>query len=192
MFQWHCFIVYAGPEDVKMLMATTIAEMELTDHHKASLLEGEVLGPLLQLVSHGDIQMKKGAVRALQNLSSVPKNGLKMIKEGAVGPLLDLLLRHSSSSSSLREQAATTVMHLAESTVSQESSQTPVSLLESNEDTIMLFSFINLTGPDVQQRILQTFNALCQSPSGRNIKTMLIQVSLMWKRVLCLCMCSMS
>ncbi|XP_031283456.1 U-box domain-containing protein 44-like [Pistacia vera] len=166
-----------GPEDVKMLMATTLAEMELTDHHKTSLLEGEVLGPLLQLVSHGDIQMKKGAVRALRNLSSVPKNGLKMIKEGAVGPLLDLLLRHSSSSSSLREHAAATIMHLAVSTMSQESSQTPVSLLESNEDTFMLFSLINLTGPDVQQRILQTFNALCQSPSARNIKTMLIQCS---------------
>lgn len=177
MFQWHCFIVCAGPEDVKMLMSTTLAEMELTDHHKASLLEGEVLGPLLRLVSDGDIQMKKEAVRALRNLSSVPKNGLKMIKEGAVGPLLDLLFRHSSSSSSLREQAAATIMHLAESTMFQESSQTSVSLLESKEDTFMLFSLINLTGPDVKQMILRTFNALCQSPSARNIKTMLIQVS---------------
>lgn len=72
-----------------MRMATTLAEMELTDHHKASLLEGNVLGPLLHLVSRGDIQMKKVAVKALRNLSSVPQNGLQMIKEGAVGPLVD-------------------------------------------------------------------------------------------------------
>ncbi|KAL5792189.1 hypothetical protein ACOSP7_000783 [Xanthoceras sorbifolium] len=165
----------AGPEDVKMIMATTLAEMELTDHHKESLLEGGVLGPLLHLVSHGDIEMKNVAVKALRNLSSVPKNGLQMIKEGAARPLFDLLLHHSLSSSSLREQAAATIMHLALSTVSQEASETPVSLLESQDEILMLFSLINLTGPDVQQRILQTFNALCQSPSAKNIKSKLIQ-----------------
>lgn len=168
--------LYAGPENVKMHMATALAEMELTDHHKASLLEGNVLGPLLHLVSHGDTQMKKAAAKALRNLSSVPKNGLQMIKEGAVGPLVDLLLHHSSSSSSLREETATAIMHLAVSTMYQESSQAPVTLLESDKDIIMLFSLINLTGPEVQQRILQTFNALCRSPSAGNIKTTLTQV----------------
>ncbi|KAH9731364.1 RING-type E3 ubiquitin transferase [Citrus sinensis] len=167
----------AGPESVKMRMATTLAEMELTDHHKASLLEGNVLGPLLHLVSRGDIQMKKVAVKALRNLSSVPQNGLQMIKEGAVGPLVDLLLHHSSSSSSLREETATAIMHLAVSTMYQESSQTPVTLLESDKEIFMLFSLINLTGPNVQQRILQTFNALCRSPSAGNIKTTLTQCS---------------
>lgn len=167
----------AGPENVKMRMATTLAEMELTDHHKASLLEGNLLGPLLHLVSRGDMQMKKVAVKALRNLSSVPKNGLQMIKEGAVGPLVDLLLHHSSSSSSLREETATAIMHLAVSTMYQESSQTPVTLLESDKEIFMLFSLINLTGPNVQQRILQTFNALCRSPSAGNIKTTLTQCS---------------
>lgn len=166
-----------------MLMATTLAEIELTDHHKESLLEGDVLGPLLHLVSHGDIEMKKVAIKALRSLSSVPKNGLQMIKEGAVGPLLDLLLRHSSSSSSLREQTATTIMHLALSTMHQEPSKTPVSLLEADGDIFTLFSLINLTGPDVQQRILQTFNALCQSPSAGSMKTTLMQVYILWKNI---------
>ncbi|KAL4622108.1 hypothetical protein ACB092_06G274000 [Castanea dentata] len=164
-----------GPEDVKLTMATTLAEMELTDHNKESLFEGGVLGPLLHFVSHGDTHMKNVAAKALRNLSSLPKNGLQMIKEAAVRPLLDSLFNHSTSSSSLREHAAGTIMHLAVSTVSQESSQIPVSLLESDEDILMLFSLINLTGPEIQQSIIQTFQALCQSPSAPIIKTKLSQ-----------------
>ncbi|GLT56095.1 hypothetical protein SLA2020_291670 [Shorea laevis] len=165
-----------GSEDIKMTMATTLSEMELTDHNKVVLLEGGVLTPLLHLVSHGAIEMKNVAVRALRNLSSVPRNGLQMIREGVVGPLLDLLLRHSSSSS-LRGQVAATIMHLALSTVSQDCSETPVTLLETEEDIFRLFSLITLTGPDIQQNILQIFLALCQSPSAVDIKTKLTQCS---------------
>ncbi|KAK5818900.1 U-box domain-containing protein 44-like [Gossypium arboreum] len=165
-----------GPDDVKLTMATAIAEMELTDHNKVVLLERGALRPLLNWVSHGGIQMKSVAVKALRNLSSVPKNGLQMIKEGASRPLLDLL-QLGSSSSALREQVAATVMHLAVSTMSQESTETPVSLLESDEDVFMVFSLINLTGPEIQQNLLQIFQALCQSHSAAYIKTKLTQCS---------------
>ncbi|GLT84823.1 hypothetical protein SLE2022_030350 [Rubroshorea leprosula] len=168
--------LFEGSEDIKMTMATTLSEMELTDHNKVVLLEGGVLAPLLHLVSHGDIEMKKVAVRALRNLSSVPRNGLQMIREGVVEPLLDLLLRHSSSSS-LRGQVAATIMHLALSTASQDCSETPITLLEPEEDIFRLFSLINLTGPEIQQSILQIFLALCQSPSAADIKTKLTQCS---------------
>ncbi|KAJ6729628.1 RING-TYPE E3 UBIQUITIN TRANSFERASE [Salix viminalis] len=168
-----------GPENVKTIMASTLAELELTDHNKASLFEKGALGPLLHLVTCGDVPMKKVAVKALQNLSSLPENGLQMIKEGAVQPLLGLLFQHISSFSSLREEVATTIMHLAVSTVSQGSSPTLVSLLESDDDIFKLFSLINLTGPDVQQNILLAFHALCQSPSASNIKTKLTECSAM-------------
>lgn len=168
---------------MKTMMASTLAELELTDHNKASLFEGGALGPLLHLVSCGDVRMKKVAVKALQNLSSLPENGLQMIKEGAVQPLLGLLFQHISSFSSLREQVATTIMHLAVSTVSQESSPTLVSLLESDDDIFKLFSLINLAGPDVQQNILLAFHALCQSPSASNIKAKLTEVH----KKFCLC-----
>lgn len=158
-----------------MIMATNLAEMELTDHNKESLVEGGGLGPLLDLVSHGQIQMKTVAVRALRNLSSLPKNGLQIIREGAVRPLIDLLFHPNSSSSSLREYVAATIMHLAMSTVSQGSGMTSILFLESDEDIYRLFSLISLTGPSIQQSIIQTFYALCQSQSGTNIK-MKIQV----------------
>ncbi|GMI73656.1 hypothetical protein HRI_001034900 [Hibiscus trionum] len=165
-----------GPEDVKLIMASTVADMELTDHNKVVLLERGALRPLLHWVSHGGIQMKTVAVKALRNLSSVPKNGLQMIKEGASRPLLNLL-HLGSSSPTLREQVAATVMHLAVSTMSQESTETTVTLLESDEDIFMLFSLINLTGPEVQQNLLQMFQVLCQSPSAAYIKTKLTQCS---------------
>ncbi|KAJ6972573.1 U-box domain-containing protein 24 [Populus alba] len=171
--------ISTGSEEVKTMMASTLAELELTDHNKASLFEGGALGPLLHLVSCGDVQMKKVAVKALQNLSSLPANGLQMIKEGAVQPLLGLLFQHISSSSSLCELAAATIMYLALSTVSQESSRTPISLLESDNDTFRLFSLINLTGSNVQLNILRAFHALCQSPSASNIKTKLTECSAM-------------
>lgn len=172
-----CIISFStGSEDVKMNMARNLAEMELTDHNKESLFEGGALHPLLELVSHDDMDMKKVAIRALENLSSLPKNGLQMIREGAEQPLLDILFHSSSSYSSLCEHAAATIMHLAASTVSQDSDQTPVSFLESDEDISKLFSLVSLTGPSVQKSIIQTFYILCQSCSTTDIKAKLIQV----------------
>ncbi|CAK9137215.1 unnamed protein product [Ilex paraguariensis] len=166
----------SGPEDVKMKMATTLAEMELTDHNKSSLFENGILGPLIELVSCDDIEMKTVAVKALQNLSSLPKNGQQMIRQGAVVPLLDLLYRHTSSPK-LREHVAATIAHLAISTVSPDSHETRVSMLETDEEICRLFSLINLTGPSIQENILCAFFALCQSPSATNVKAKLTQCS---------------
>ncbi|KAI4355277.1 hypothetical protein L6164_004066 [Bauhinia variegata] len=165
-----------GPDDVKMIMATTLAEMELTDHNKESLFEGGVLDPLLKLVSHVDVQVKIVAVKALRNLSSLKKNGIQMIQQGAVRPLLDLLFHHGIPSSNLREHVAAIITLLAASTISQ-NGEAPVFLLESDEDVFNLFSLVRVPAPDVQQNVLQTFNALCRSPSASYIREKLIQCS---------------
>lgn len=159
-----------------MTIATALAEMELTDHNKASLYEGGVLDPLLHLIEHVDIQVKEVAIKALYTLSTLPKNGLQMIVDGAVGPLLDVLFNHSSSSLSLRETLAATIMQLAISTLSQEADQTQSLLLES-EDIFKLFALTIFSGPNVQECILRTFHALCQSPCGTNVRTRLRQVT---------------
>ncbi|KAI8572855.1 hypothetical protein RHMOL_Rhmol01G0232500 [Rhododendron molle] len=164
----------SGPEDVKLTMAKTLAEMELTDLNKSSLLDDGVLGSLRHLISHGSTEMKQVAVKALQNLSSLPKNGLQMLREGTVVPLLDLLCHHTSPLT-LREQIAATILQLALSTVSQDLSGTPVTFLESDEDISRLFSLISLSRPTIQQSILQAFHAMCQSPSATTIKTKLNQ-----------------
>lgn len=158
-----------------MIMARTLAEMELTDHNKESLFDGGVLAPLLHLFSHNDLQVKTVAVKALKNLSSLKKNGLEMIRQGAARPLLDLLFHHNIHTSSLWEDVAAIVMQLAASTISQDA-QTPVLLLESDEDIFNLFFLISVTPPEVQQNIIQTFYALCQTPSASHIRTKLNEV----------------
>ncbi|KAK6919942.1 Pentatricopeptide repeat [Dillenia turbinata] len=164
----------SGTEDVKMMMATTLAEMELTENNKLTLVESGVLKSLLPMVSHVDLRMKKIAVRSLYNLSNVPKNGQKMIREGAVALFLDIL-QHHTSSSELHEQVAATISHLAMSTMSQETGRTLVSLFESDEDIFKLFSLITLRGSNVQQSILQAFYVACQSPFSKDIKIKLTQ-----------------
>ncbi|XP_028767583.1 U-box domain-containing protein 44 [Neltuma alba] len=158
-----------GPDDVKMIMATALAEMELTNLNKASVFEGGVLDPLLHLVSHSDIQVKTVAIRALRNLSSLKENGLEMIRQGVVRPMLDLLFQAGLLSLSLKEHISAIIMQLAVSTISKDG-QAPTLLLESDEDALKLFSLISFTRPDVQQNILQTFYALCQSPSASFIR----------------------
>lgn len=159
-------------------MAETLAEIELTDHNKLSIVKDGALRPLVQMLSHGALEMKKVAVKSLLNLSKLPENGRQMITEGAVGPLFELLYRHSLSDPELREQVAATIMHLSLSTSTQEVDHEQVSLLDSDEDILKLFSLVSLTGPDIQPSILKTFHALCQSPSGSDVRMKLRQVSI--------------
>ncbi|KAF9602291.1 hypothetical protein IFM89_026408 [Coptis chinensis] len=167
----------SGLENVKLLAATTLAEMELTDHNKAALVEEGVLGPLLYLVSQGDTEMKKVALKALKNLSSLPTNGLQMIREGAVVSLLGLLYHRSLSAPGLREEAAATIMNLSLSTKAHEAGQTQVVLLEDDDDICKLFSLVNLAEPNVQKSILHAFKDMCQPPSAKDMRSKLRQCS---------------
>lgn len=169
----------AGPEDVKMAMAKTLSEIELTERQKLSLFELGVLGPLMHLLSHDNLEMKRVCMKCLQCLSSVPQSGRKMIGEGAVVPLLELLYRQSPSSTTLREHVAATIMHLAQSTVYEDGDPDQsdcIPLLGSEDDIFKLFSLISLTGPNIQGNILLAFHAMCRSPFGAYIRTKLRQV----------------
>ncbi|XP_075094504.1 U-box domain-containing protein 44 isoform X2 [Nicotiana tabacum] len=138
----------SGCSDVKLRMAKTLGEMELTDHNKSCLFEEGVLHSLLSLLSHGEIEVKQASVKALLNLSSLPKNGQEMIRQGVMRPLLDTLYRHSSSQS-LRELVAATITSLAFSSANSET----------------------------QQSILQAFYAMCKSPFAASVKAKLAQSS---------------
>ncbi|KAL0464952.1 UNVERIFIED_CONTAM: U-box domain-containing protein 43 [Sesamum latifolium] len=163
-------------DHVKMTMAKTLGEMELTNHNKLSLAESGVLDVLIVLVSHDDVEMKLVALQALLNLASLKKNGQEMIKKGAVPPLLDILYQQTAPQR-LRELVAATIVHLALSTIPEGSHWTPVLMLESDEDICQLFSLINMTSPPLQQNILQAFHAMCLSPSANAVKSKLRECS---------------
>ncbi|GER48691.1 U-box domain-containing protein [Striga asiatica] len=174
-FQYLLERLSSGPDHVKMRMARTLGEMELTDHNKSSLVENGVLDLLLILLSHDNVDMKIVAVEALLNLSSLKPNGQEIIKKGAVRPLLDILYRQTSSQR-LRELIASTIVHLAQSTVPEAPDSMPAVMLESDDDISELFSFINLVGPNLQQYILRAFHAMCQGPSTY-VKSKIIECS---------------
>lgn len=171
---------------MKMIMAKTLSEIELTDHNKALVVREGALQPLLQLLSNPDVQTKEIAVKALLQLSSLPENGLQMIREGVAQSLFELLYRHSLQSTALREQAAATMMHLAMSTTHQQAGEVQVSLIDSEDDVFKFFALISFTGPDIQSKILKTFLAMSQSPSGLTVRERLRQVGIFFPEVMVL------
>ncbi|KAK4734750.1 hypothetical protein R3W88_009011 [Solanum pinnatisectum] len=166
----------SGTESKRIIMAKTLSDIQLSDQIKLHLTEKGALKPLLELLSHSNTDMKIIAVKALQSLSTVPKNGQLMIKEGVSDLLFELLFCHTLSTE-IRENVAATIMQLAISKNSQGSEDVQVSLLESHDDIFKLFSLISLTGSNVQQSILRIFQAMCQSPAGSDIRTKLRQIS---------------
>ncbi|XP_071706022.1 U-box domain-containing protein 44-like [Rutidosis leptorrhynchoides] len=164
----------SGSDEVKMNMVTTLAEMELTDHNKSLLFEDGALTSLLDLVFNGNTRMKERAAKALCNLSSLPKNSIQMIKQGSVSPLVNLLYSHTSSHC-LQDEVAAIIMHVSFSTMSQNSTETPVSLFESAGDIDGLFAFIGCTRPSVQECLLRSFYAMCHSPLASTVKQKLRQ-----------------
>lgn len=166
-----------GPENIKIGMTETLSEIALTDQNKLSLVKDGALQPLLQLFLNNDVEIKKVAVKALQQLSSLPENGLQMIKEGVAQPLLELLYCHSLESPTLLEQVVTTIMHLAISATHQQAEAEQVSFLDSEEDIFKFFSLISLVEPEIQNKILKAFHALCQSLYGFRIRRRLRQIS---------------
>ncbi|XP_076946240.1 U-box domain-containing protein 44-like [Bidens hawaiensis] len=159
----------SGSEEVKMCMVTTLAEMELTDHNKSSLFESGALDSLLHLVSQGNPGLKEKAAKALNNLSSLPKNSIQMIKSGSVNLLVNHLYNHTSSHC-LQDELAVIIKHLAMSTMSQNCNEPPVSLFESDGDVDGLFSFIGCSRPLVQESLLGSFYAMCHSPIAVTVK----------------------
>lgn len=156
-------------------MVTTLAKIELTDHSKASLFHDGVLEPLLRLISHDDADIRLMAIKSLQCLSSLQQNGLQMIRERAVRPLLDLLRPQVSSSTIPRETVALILMNIAKSVSTAEADES-LEFLESDDDISWLFSLVIVTGPEIQCNILQMFYALSRLPSAKDMRNKLRQV----------------
>ena len=168
---------FSGPEYLKMKMVKALAEMELTDHSKETLFKEGALQPLLQMLSLSDADGKRMAIKAIQKLSSFGPNGLQIIRDGAISPLLDLLFQAIPASSNLRDQVAATILNITVSAAALQTNEA-LSILKSDAEISRLFSLVMLTGPTIQQSILGTFYALCQLPSAKDMRTKLRQVTI--------------
>ncbi|XP_071710315.1 U-box domain-containing protein 44-like [Rutidosis leptorrhynchoides] len=170
-------LLSSGSESVQRMMAETLSELEMTDHGKLIVCENGAVESLVAMLSHNDIQMKKAAILALAKLSDVPQNGLKMIKQNVAEILFGILFRESLSIPSLIEKVVATIINMAFSLTEHETDRLDIHFLESEEDVFKFFSLISLNGPNVQQNVLRTFLAVCQPPTGLNIRRILRKIS---------------
>ncbi|RWV84877.1 hypothetical protein BHE74_00026021 [Ensete ventricosum] len=154
-----------------------------TDERKAAvalLLElsknNAFCGHIGKMLSLSDADGKRMAIKAIQKLSSFGPNGLQIIRDGAISPLLDLLFQAIPASPNLRDQVAATILNITVSATALQTNEA-LSILKSDAEISRLFSLVMLTGPTIQHSILGTFYALCQLPSAKDMRTKLRQFS---------------
>ncbi|EEF46572.1 ubiquitin-protein ligase, putative [Ricinus communis] len=168
-------LLSSGEKDLKLILAGTLSEIELTEHNKVSLFRDGALEPLLELLAYDDLEVKKVAIKALNNLSNVPQNGIQMIREGALEPLFELLYRHSLLPPSLREQPHSSA-ELRTKLRQLSAVQVLVQLCELDNhivraNAVKLFCFLTQDGDEgtflehVGQRCIDTLLKIIKTPS---------------------------
>jgi hypothetical protein len=137
----------AGQDMTKILMASALSRMGLTDQSKAALAAQGAIPPLVKMISVGKMEAKAAALGALKNLSTLPDNREPMIEAGVIPPLLQLLFSVTSVMMSLKENAAATLA------------------------MFQLLSLLNLAGPAIQGHLLRALLGMASIPNGRDVRT---------------------
>ncbi|KAL5760318.1 hypothetical protein ACOSQ2_019156 [Xanthoceras sorbifolium] len=149
-----------GSDMVKILMATALSRMELTDQSRASLGEDGVIEPLVRMFKVGKLEAKLSALSALHNLSILGENVQRLISSGIVVPLLQLLFSVTSVLMTLREPASAILARIAQSE----------SILVNQDVAQQMLSLLNLTSPMIQCHLLQALNSIAAHSSASNVR----------------------
>lgn len=144
----------------KILMASALSRMELTDQSKASLGEDGAINPLIKMFSTGKLEAKLSALSALHDLSSLAENIQRLVGSGIVGYLLQLLFSVTSVLMTLREPASAILAQIAQSE----------SVLVNPEVAQQMLSLLNLSSPTIQCHLLQALNSIAAHPSASKVK----------------------
>lgn len=144
----------------KILMATAISRMELTDQMKAVLGEEGSIEPLVKMFISGNLEAKLSALGALRNLSSLAENIPRLISSGIVPPLLQLLFSVTSVLMTLREPASAILASLAQSE----------QILTNKDVAQQMLSLLNLSSPTIQLHLLQALNSIASHPKAKRAR----------------------
>ncbi|KAJ4804774.1 U-box domain-containing protein 43 [Rhynchospora pubera] len=146
-----------GSDMNKILMASAISKMRLTEQTKASLGEQGSIEPLVKIFTAGNLEAKSSALGAIRNLSSSPKNIQLLLNSGIISPLFQLLFSVTSVLMTLREPASSLLATLAKSEDILLHKSVPQKTL----------SLVNLSSASIQLNLL---NALTNITSHQNSK----------------------
>ncbi|KAH1158675.1 hypothetical protein AAZX31_11G112800 [Glycine max] len=153
-----------GCDMTKILMATTLSRLVLTDHSKLTLGQDGAIEPLVRMFNSGKLESKLSALNALQNLSSLTENVRRLIGTGIVGSLLQLLFSVTSVLMTLREPASAILARIAESET----------VLVNLGVAQQILSLLNLSSPVIQGHLLEALNSIaslpCASKERRKMK----------------------
>jgi vacuolar protein 8 len=144
----------------KILMATAVSRMELTDQCRASLGEDGAVEPLVKMFKSGKLEAKLSALNALQNLSNLTENIKRLISSGIVSPLLQLLFSVTSVLMTLREPASAILARIAQSE----------NILVKKDVAQQMLSLLNLSSPAIQYNLLQALNSIASHSSASKVR----------------------
>ncbi|KAL2514651.1 U-box domain-containing protein 44 [Forsythia ovata] len=149
-----------GSDMSKVLMATAISRMELTDQNKASLGKDGAIEPLVKMFNKGNLEAKLSALNALQNLSSLKENIQLLIHSGIVVALLQLLFSVTSVLMTLREPASAILAKISQSE----------SILVKQDVSQQMLSLLNLSSPVIQNHLLEALNNIASHSSASKVR----------------------
>ncbi|KAK7243399.1 hypothetical protein RIF29_38194 [Crotalaria pallida] len=149
-----------GSDMNKILMATALSRLELTDHSKLALGEDGAIEPLVKMFNSGKLESKLSALNALQNLSSLTENVQRLIKSGIARSLLQLLFSVTSVLMTLREPASAILARIARSE----------SILINQDVAQQILSLLNLSSPIIQCHLLEALNSIAAHPGASKLR----------------------
>ncbi|XP_061353805.1 U-box domain-containing protein 44-like [Gastrolobium bilobum] len=149
-----------GSDMNKVLMATALSRLELTDHSKHVLGEDGAIEPLVKMFNTGKLESKLSSLNALQNLSTLTENVQRLIRSGIAGSLLQLLFSVTSVLMTLREPASAILARIAQSE----------SVLLDQDVAQQMLSLLNLSSPIIQGHLLEALNSIAAHPGASKVR----------------------
>ena len=149
----------------KVLMATAISKMFLSEHMKSSLGEDGAIEPLVDMFKYGNLEAKHSALGALRNLSSSLQNAEILINSGVTGPLLQLLFSVTSVLMTLREPASAILAAIAQSE----------RILLHKDVAPQMLSLLNLSSPVIQLHLLRALNSISGHANAKRARSKIRQ-----------------
>ncbi|KAK9169827.1 hypothetical protein Syun_001967 [Stephania yunnanensis] len=153
----------AGSDMSKILMATALSKMELTDQSRTVLGDEGSMEPLIKMITSGKLEAKLSALGALQNLSSLTKNVRLLVNLGIIEPLLQLLFSVTSVLMTLQEPASAILASIAKSE----------SVLVNQAVARHMLSLLSLSSPAVQYHLLCALNSMTSHSNASKIRVKL-------------------
>ncbi|KAL4387338.1 hypothetical protein GQ457_09G015160 [Hibiscus cannabinus] len=154
----HC--LKEGSDMSKILMATALSRMELTDQCRASLGEDGAVDPLVKMFNAGKLEAKLSSLNALQNLLKSSENIQRLIDSGIVVSLLQLLFSVTSVLMTLREPVSAILARIAQSE----------SILVNQDVAQQMLSLLNLSSPTIQYHLLQALNSIADHSNASEVR----------------------